>query len=169
MRCKNVERLIIEATERKLNDVEKTAIEEHTKQCALCASFQNNFGDIHSAVKSIPVPQLDSDLEEKTWAMCHKEIRSQRAFDRAGSSRIRRSNVPALVWGALASLTIITTVIVVPQVKDFRLDQSMTFANIVGLSLILQNAVMLILTPLIMRKYHPRGQGLNPIKGISCG
>jgi anti-sigma factor RsiW len=167
MRCKNVERLIIEATDRKLNDREKTAIEEHTEKCAVCASFQTSFGDIRSAVKNIPVPQLDPDLEEKTWAMCHREICSLRAFDRSKYSRIRRSNIPALVWGALVSLTILTAVIVVPQVKDYSFDQSMTFANIVGLSMILQNAVMLILTPLIMRKYHPRGEGLNPIKGIS--
>jgi anti-sigma factor RsiW len=155
--------LIIESSERKLSEEENKTVQEHLDTCPACAAFQKSVEDIQDTVKNLPFPSLSSDLEVRTREICHAEIRSREAFIRARSIRIQRPSIPVLVWGALFVITVLTIAFVVPQIKDLRLDQSMTFANIVGLTLVLQNAVMLILTPLIMRRFYPRRQAMNPV------
>ena len=163
MRCKDVERLILEVSERSLEEEERIIIEEHTQLCPACASFRESLGEIRSALNNIPAPPLPQDMEERTRMRCYAEMRSQRDISTSRSPLTRAAQIPGLIWGALIFLTVITVIIVVPQARDLRIDQSMSFADIAALSLILQNAVMLILAPLVLRKFGQKSQDLKLI------
>ena len=58
MRCKNIELLIIEASERELNEEERSVIEQHTSRCPECRQFREEFEKIHLSLKKHPSPSL---------------------------------------------------------------------------------------------------------------
>jgi len=56
MRCKDIERLIIDSSERKLSREERLAIDQHTAHCAECVRFQKDWERIRQSLKKMPAP-----------------------------------------------------------------------------------------------------------------
>lgn len=74
MRCKDIERLIIDSSDEDLSLEELSTKEKHIARCALCASFQDDLEKIRMGVKTIPQPILPPDLAQKTRRRCQAEI-----------------------------------------------------------------------------------------------
>ena len=60
MRCKDIERLIIDSSDEDLSAEELRAIEKHVAHCALCARFRDDLEKIRMGVKTIPQSVLHS-------------------------------------------------------------------------------------------------------------
>lgn len=96
--------------------------------------------------------------------MCRTEKESLWAANKRPLLQTRSSvAVPKLILAALIFLTVLTVIIVVPQLKELKLDETMPFSTVMALTIILQNAVMLFFTPILIRKYRSKNQGFRLI------
>ena len=152
MRCKDIERLIIDSSDEDLSAEELRTIEKHVARCALCARFQDDLEKIRMGVKTIPQPALPPDLAQKTRLRCHTELSQQPAATARIGKLIPSDPIPKYVWAALLPLIFFTVILIVPIFKEIRLDQTLTFASVVALTIIIQNAVMLLFAPILIRR-----------------
>ena len=161
MRCKDIERLIIDSSERDLSREEQLAIKQHTAHCAVCASFQDELEKIRISLKKMAAPVLPDALEHETRLMCYTELDSKRTLEIRRALKFRRASIPKLIWAALITLIVLTVILLVPSISEISLDQSMSLQDLLVLILILQNAVMLIFTPIVIRKFRSPEQSFG--------
>lgn len=160
MRCKDIKRLIIDASERDLEQAEKHVLEKHLAECEVCARFQNQYQNIRLSLSTSPKPALPHLLDSLTLGACQDWIYTAATTGKVIPSS-SKSALPKLVWSALFLLTVLTVIILIPLLKEFQLDQNISVSTAVALTLILQNAVMLFFAPLIIRRARFRGSGFR--------
>ena len=163
MRCKDIERLIIDSSDEDLSQEELRTIEKHVARCALCARFQDDLEKIRMGVKTIPQPVLPPDLAQKTRLRCQAEMSQQPPAATKIAKLIPSEPIPKYVWAALLPLILLTVFVIVPVFKEIRLDQTLTFTSVVALTIIIQNAVMLLFAPILIRRRHRKKQDIRGI------
>jgi len=163
MRCKDIERLIIDSSDEDLSLEELGKIEKHVAHCALCARFQDHLEKIRMGVKAMPQPVLPPGLAQKTRVRCHAEISRRPAAASKITRLIPSEPIPKYVWAALLPLILLTVFVIVPVFKEIRLDQALTFTSVVALTIIIQNAVMLLFAPILIRRRRGKKQDIRGI------
>ncbi|NIO49185.1 MAG: hypothetical protein GTN73_07095 [Candidatus Aminicenantes bacterium] len=158
MRCKDIERLIIDSSEEDLSQEELTAIETHVVRCALCARFRDDLEKIRTGIKVMPQPVISPDLAQKIRLRIHTEMGREPAATTKTDQLTPSEPIPKYVWVALLPLIILTVILIVPIFKEIRLDQTLTFKSVVALTIIIQNAVMLLFAPILIRRYRGKIQ-----------
>jgi len=161
MRCKDIERLIIDSSDEDLSLEELGTIEKHVAHCALCARFRDELEKIRMGVKTIPQPILLPDLAQKTRLKCQAEISQQPATATKIAKLIPSDPIPKYVWAALLPLILLTVFVLAPTLKGVRLDQTLTFASAAALTIIIQNAVMLLFAPILIRRRRWKKQDIR--------
>jgi hypothetical protein len=106
----------------------------------------------------MPKPVISPDLEQKTRLRIYREMGSEPAAARKIDQLTPSEPIPKYVWVALLPLIFLTVILIVPIFKEIRLDQTLTFASVVALTIIIQNAVMLLFAPILIRRYQRRKQ-----------
>ena len=163
MRCKDIERLIIDSSDKDLSQEELSAIEKHVARCALCARFQDDLEKIRMGVKTMPQPVLPPDLAQKTRLRCQAEISRRPAAATKTAKLIPFDPIPKYVWAVLLPLILLTVFVLAPTLKEIRLDQTLTFASAAALTIIIQNAVMLLFAPILIRRRRWKNQDIRGI------
>jgi hypothetical protein len=163
MRCKDIERLIIDSSDEDLSQEELTAIEKHVTRCASCARFRDDLEKIRMGIKVMPQPVVPPDLAQKTRLRIHTEMGREPAAATKIDQLTPSESIPKYVWVALLPLIILTVILIVPIFKEIRLDQTLTFASVVALTIIIQNAVMLLFAPILIRRYRGKKQDTRGI------
>ncbi len=163
MRCKDIERLIIDSSDEDLSSEELSAIEKHIVHCALCARFRDDLEKIRMGVKTMPQPVLPPDLAQKTRLRCQAEISRRPAAASKIARLIPSDPIPKYVWAALLPLILLTVFVLAPALKEIRLDQTLTFASVVAFTIIIQNAVMLLFAPILIRRHRWKKQDIRGI------
>jgi anti-sigma factor RsiW len=153
MRCRDFERLIIDSKERELLREERIALEKHLEGCAACARFRTFWEGFQKAgLRQSPGPELSSELSEKTRLRCRAELDSPAARPSARESGARPAAPPWPILAALLVLTGLTVIFLVPGVEAFFKTQKVTVETVLAFFLFLQNAVMLLFTPVLLRR-----------------
>ncbi|NIM89774.1 MAG: hypothetical protein GTO17_02375 [Candidatus Aminicenantes bacterium] len=163
MRCQDIERLIIEYSERKLSQEELGAIEEHLAQCTACTCFEKDFKNIRISLQKMSPLTPPSELERRIRDMCQEELSSRLAAEKQRVSLTHPSHVPWIIWVALVSLIVLTALLLVSLFKNIGLNQPLSFGDAFILAVILQNAVMLFFAPVIIRKYQTQSRSFRLI------
>lgn len=161
MRCKDFECLIIDSSESKLSQEERLALEQHISRCAACARFQEDLKNIRIRLKSSHLPGPSAELAEKTRLMCHAEMSSKHAMDSQLIPQSLRPSIPRFIWAALISLTVLTAILLIPLFRHLSLDQTLSFKATAGFALMMQNIVMLIFAPIVLRRYSSQQKNLR--------
>ena len=163
MRCKDIERLIIDSSEEDLSPEELSAIEKHVARCELCARFRDDLEKVRTGIKTMPQPVLRPDLAQKTRLRCLAEMDREPGAATKIARLTPSEPVPKYVWAALFPLIFFTVILIVPVFKEIRLDQTLTFASVVALTIIIQNAVMLLFAPILIRRYQWKKQNIRSV------
>lgn len=165
MRCKDIERLIIDSSDEELNLEELKTIEKHVAHCAQCARFKDELEKIQISIKKMPSPVPEPDLVQRTRERCYAEMSPQQAKDTRITPPLALHPVPKSIWAALISLILLTVLFITPAFKETIEEQTLSFSSLVILTLIIQNAVMLVLTPILLRRYRWKKQNFqgNPL------
>ncbi len=163
MRCKDIERLIIDSSDEDLSLEELSAIEKHVARCALCARLRDDLEKIRMGVKTMPQPVLPPDLAQKTRLRCQAEISRRPAAAARIAKLIPSDPIPKYVWAVLLPLILLTVFVLAPTLKEIRLDQTLTFASVVAFTIIIQNAVMLLFAPILIRRRRWKNQVIRGI------
>jgi hypothetical protein len=146
MRCQDIERLMLESSEKEWTLEEKRTLEAHLESCPDCAAFRDFREDLRVAREKAPAPELDAELVEKVRRRCHAEL--------VQKSSGRPAGVPLSIWVAFGILTVITLGFFIPQIQEFFATKEFTPAMGFLLAILLQNAVMLFFAPIIMRRHR---------------
>jgi len=141
MKCKGYRALMIDQRPELLSKPQSRLLADHIKNCRDCREFQQEFKQLQWGLKAIPEPVLPDDCERLSREVCHREI--QKAPGR----------VPRSVYLALMALIAITLVLIFPVVGELSFEASLSSRETLTFILVLQNAVMLLLSPLLIRRY----------------
>lgn len=164
MKCKEIKRFIIESSEEELNSHKLEIIEKHLETCDKCASFRDDVINIRSALRKLPVVNPSPELLKQTQSRCQTEIaRANIDYKRSSFQIVSSSPIPFYIWAVLAVLLLITMSFVLPQMKDLKLNQSLSFPNILVFSLILQNTAMLFFAPVLIKKFRVKNHDFKHI------
>lgn len=161
MRCKDIERLIVDASEGGLSKEEIRSIEDHVSSCVKCARLHEELEGIRVCLRNSSKPVLPYELIQKTRELCYAEMESLRSAPQKSEGRIPNRSIPKLIWTAIASLIVITGFLLLPLLRDLELEQTFSFPAVVVLFLIIQNAAMLFFTPVILRKFRSHNHHLG--------
>ena len=151
MRCKQAEKLLIEAAQIDLAPVIKTKLDAHILSCPKCASFSKNFEMIREGIENIKTPGPTMELLKMTGVLCHNELIEQAEAVISESSHRLTTKTPRLVWAALGAFVILTIVWAFPILKNLATDQTITQQTIVVIAIIIQNLIMLLFVPILFR------------------
>lgn len=152
MRCQDFERLILESSQRELLPEERLALEEHLERCPDCASFRGFWGDLRSRLREATGPTLSAQLSDNVRLRCRAELELKLRSHRKPALSKGPAEVPWPIWAALFVLTGLTLCFLIPGLEEFRQSQELTLGAVLALVVILQNALMLFASPLLMRR-----------------
>lgn len=152
MRCKNIERFIIDWTDGDLSADDLAMVEQHVSRCVRCAATKQTLEHVRLGLSETGMPEPSSDLIEKTRMACHQQLRTQPSHIGRVSNESQSELIPKPVWAAVIGLIVFTWIGVVYLLKDFTWDQKLSFQSIIGLTLMMQNAIMLFFAPLLIRQ-----------------
>ncbi len=160
MRCKDIERLIIDSSE-ETSAEELSAVREHVEHCARCAQLQDDLRKIRVHLKGMRRPVPAEELLKRTQSMCHDKMSSLHRAKAIISAKNHLRLIPKYIWVALALLIILTGIFMLWLLKDFRLSLPLSLQTAIVLMLMIQNAGMLFFAPLLMRRFRSNHQSLR--------
>ena len=158
MRCKEIEKIIIESSEEYLSKEMVEKMENHIKYCTGCASFQVRLKSIRFHLKKMSGKRPSDELSRQTQLNCYTQINILYGNERKELRKTISSSIPKYIWALVFSLVILTATIMFPLLKDLSLGESLSVQTVAILSLMLQNAIMLVFAPLLIRKYREKNQ-----------
>ena len=161
MRCKHVQQLIIDATERTLSIGERTGLEEHIQQCEKCVRFQSTFAALRRGISELPSPAPSTDLDRDTRDLCRgARLASLHFTTDPALTKWQALAIPKFIWAALPILIVLTALLMDKGLQDL-LNQNGTFLSATFLALLLQNAAMLIFAPILIRALRRKKSGYS--------
>jgi hypothetical protein len=160
MKCKDIERLVIESSKDELSTEDLSRIKQHILHCSKCVQLEDDLKKIRIFLKKTAPPTPPAELVRQTQLMCHTEIKVLKAgvknFSGLSSSRL----IPKYIWAALGSLITLTVILLSPLLTEFNLEQPLSFQTVAVFFLMIQNAGMLFFAPVLIRKYRSTNRSL---------
>ncbi|HEX9973591.1 MAG TPA: hypothetical protein VGD14_16080, partial [bacterium] len=151
MKCKQAEQWIIELSQTGLDPEIKNKLDHHVLHCSKCSAFKKDFDNIQKATHKIKTVTPSAELLEKTIALCQDELAEQKESQAFGKFRPKTTNVPKFVWISFGMLFILTIAWAVPVIKEALETHTITRQSIIVIILMIQNLVMLIFSPVLLR------------------
>jgi predicted anti-sigma-YlaC factor YlaD len=145
--CRDVERFVLEGEDRAFSAGEQGLVEEHLRACARCRGFAADRGLVRAELAGVRWPAPPDELVLRTRQMLRD----------AGTAA--RAAVPAWILIALAVVTIITSVWLAVTLPDITPDTTLAdlpLAARAAVFIIVQNALMLICAPIVLRTARAR-------------
>jgi hypothetical protein len=158
MRCQDAQRLMLDGLERKMNEDSLFALEDHVRRCPGCAGFRADLKGIRAGLENRTLPEPPADVIERTRALCLAELRANEDASETNPDKTRTAALPGFIQAALAVLTTLTLVFVVPRIEDIKLDETLTFETALTFVLLIQNAFMLFFAPVLIRKFRSNAE-----------
>lgn len=159
--CRDVERLMLEGEDRTLGAGERSLVEEHLGDCARCRAFAADRGLVRDGLAAVRWPAPPVELVSRT-----------RRLLRETGTATERASVPAWILVALAVVTIVTSLWLAVTLSDVTPDKTLAdlpFAARAAVLIIVQNALMLLCAPVVLRTARTRrtGPGRSEDRGMS--
>jgi anti-sigma factor RsiW len=147
LRCRDVERLMLEGEDREFSAGERRSVEEHLRGCARCRGFAGDRVLIRGELQGVRWPTPPEELVLRTRRMLREARTAAPAV------------LPAWVFVALAAVTIITSIWLAFSLPDITPDTvlaDLPFAARAAVFIIVQNALMLFCAPVVLRTARAR-------------
>jgi hypothetical protein len=127
------------------------------EHCPKCAHFKEDVESLRSLQQRRAEPVLPEDLDKRTYQMCKSEIHSLQNNSQRTSFRKHLESIPVHMKVVFVSLLVVMVVWMFSFFKDFGMEgETLFLPAIIGLFLIIQNAVMLLFSPLLIRRFRSK-------------
>ena len=163
MKCKHIERLMIERSEGDFNEKELILLEEHVSRCSGCASLRDDLEKIRNDLKKLEVPLPSEELIRQTQLVCQSQMKKQQTIHAKATRDVQYKPIPTLIWAAIGILFFLTIILMVPLIKGLTSDLPLTFQTAILFVIMLQNAVTLCFAPILFRKFYLKHKDFRPI------
>lgn len=154
MQCKHIEHLVLDSNERELSEKELICIQQHIELCSRCAHFQDSLEKIRAGLRTLPFPVPSPELLEKTRKSLVEEMQVKSGSPNRKYTRLSIDPVPKIIWAALLMLIMLTVFVIISVFNDLKWDETLPFSAAAVLTLVLQNAAMLIFAPILLRRHQ---------------
>ncbi len=161
MKCTDIERLLIDSSPEELSKEKLSELKGHVSHCARCQRFKDDLEKIRVHLREMSAPAPSAEFIRRTQLLCHAKLEPQAVSQARIKRQITPSSIPWVVWAAFLCLLLLTTIWMLPLIKDGTSNQDLSLKSLAILGLIIQNAMMLCFTPLLLRRYQWKGQGLR--------
>jgi anti-sigma factor RsiW len=145
MNCKAIERLILDGEERPLADGERQRVEEHLRDCPGCRAFEAGRRVIREGLEEFRREGLPRSLELRTRNLCRDALGAGASADGA------RTKVPVAVTVVSLLFTVLAVIWLTVALVDVTPGQPLPSSAWAAIVFIAQNALMLFLSPVILR------------------
>jgi anti-sigma factor RsiW len=156
MRCRDVRYLVIDDAGRDLTPGVSQEVDEHLAQCERCARFRENLGSVRRGVKDLSHPAPSGTVDARVRALIGNAGAVRHGAPEPLPPRWGSFSIPRFIWAAIPVLLVLTTVIMAWGLQDV-LDKTGSFLAATFVALLLQNAAMLVLSPLLIRALRRKG------------
>lgn len=153
MKCKQCRSLILGQGERNMTDRESLMLTEHLSRCPECLGFKNERQVLVGLIKARGAPELSPELERKTREKCHLALRATGTTKESTGTPAGWFGIPRGILVSLFVLVAITLVLILTGFGEFPNGNALSPGDLLTLMLVLQNAVMLLFSPVLFRKY----------------
>ena len=158
MKCKDIERLVIASSDRLLDSEQFHAIRSHVEHCDKCLRLKEEVESLRSLLYPRPSFVIPEELDKKTYQKCKSEIYALQKNKKKVNLQQQLQSIPIHMKIVFISLLVLTVIWIVPFFKDFGLEgEALTLPAIFGLFLIAQNVVLLLFSPLLIRRFRSKG------------
>lgn len=152
MTCQTIERLILDAEDRPLDESERRRLDEHLYSCPACRAFQAGRAALRREIREIADEKLPSSLSARTLQVCLESLGGRYA---GASPATARRRVPVLIIVASVLFTALAAWWLAATLVDVTPSQSLPTAAWVAVAFIAQSGLMLFLAPLVLRASRP--------------
>lgn len=152
MKCNQAEKLIIELSATRLDPAIKAELDAHVFDCPKCTSFREKLHKIQQSIGKIKHPDPSNELLDRTIALCHDELVEQGEIYGFAKYHPEGIRIPKFVWYAFGILLILTAGWAVPVLREVVKSRTVTQQAIMVLTVIIQNLLMLIFSPVLLRR-----------------
>jgi hypothetical protein len=147
MTCKAIEQWILESEERALGGDERRLVEDHLRNCPGCRAFEAARRTICEGLKDFRKAELPQSLDLRTRRLCLEALGRDSA---AGKARI-----PVPVIAASILFSVLAAVWLTAILADVAPGEPLPSSAWIAIVFIAQNALMLFLSPVILRAARP--------------
>lgn len=157
MKCKDIQHKIIAASGGLQDSEQFKAIHLHVENCSKCSHLKEDVESLRVLLQRRSEPVLPEDLDKKTYQMCKSEIHSLQNNLQSTSFRKHLESIPVHMKVVFVSLLVVMVVWMFSFFKDFGIEgEGLSLPAIIGLFLIIQNAVMLLFSPLLIHRFRSK-------------
>ena len=151
MKCKDVERCIIDAEPGK---AQKAEVEAHLAECPKCRRFAENTGRIRTYLGDLPPVEPPATLVARTLTQCldYLAVAQNKASFPVMVPEKEPFEIPRLMWAALTMLVPLTLIFLMSIATTAATGEPISYPAAVALLLILQNGLMLLCAPIILKR-----------------
>lgn len=157
MKCKDIEQWIYESSPENLDVELRDTVFQHLQNCSRCARLKEDMDGIRKLLQQRACPNLPEELDRSTYLKCRDEIHSLQDDKKKIGLGQHIQTIPVSMKIAFIALLVLTAVWILPIFEDFGFGgESVSFSTILGLFWIIQNVVMLLFAPLLIRRYQSK-------------
>lgn len=153
MRCKDIKKCLIDRWPQQMSELDSQMLAEHVSQCPSCFKFQQELQLMRQSLETLERPLLPLSLDQKTKKRCCELLACAGLEKKLSPVPFGWLKVPKIIWGAFLFITVFTLVLIAPFFEELSTNGSLSTRTIYTIIIILQNAVMLILAPLLLQRY----------------
>jgi anti-sigma factor RsiW len=147
MKCKAIERLILENEERELAGDEKRLVESHLRECARCRAFEAGRHTIREGLKDVWREELPLALDLRTRHLCLEAL--------GGRAAAGRAKIPVPVIAVSILFAVLAAIWLTAALSDVAPGEPLPSGAWVAIVFIAQNALVLFFSPIILRAARP--------------
>jgi len=151
MKCKQVEKIILEDAQKELQAKTKLSFEAHLTKCDKCLRFVKHYNGLRLGLKKLKTPSPSEKLVEGTKMLCYEKLLKEKEVISLTAQKSSQNEAPLTVWIAFILLVGLTLIWAFPVLKDYVEDQLITKHTVYLLMIVVQNILALIFAPILLR------------------
>ncbi len=155
MKCKKARRRIIELSGENRESQEESKIHAHLSQCERCGAWVDDLTSLREQMKHLTEPIPSHQIVEKTRRACHDQLVGASVLKNRVHSNRQPQSLPEFIKWVLPPLMLFTIGWILWHIGDLEPEISLTSPAVFSLFLIIQNGVMLLLAPVLLRRFRP--------------
>lgn len=129
----------------------------HINKCDECRKLIQDLNFVRINLGHLTPGPVPDPLDQRVARQCHDEINSMTPDTVTGHAKPGWLMIPPLVWVGIALLIVLTFASITPIVGDLLSSEPLSERGLFTLIVIGQNALMLLLSPVIIQKFTQKG------------
>ena len=151
MNCKQIKKIIIESSLNDLNQKTKSELTTHLSGCSKCANVYKTILLVRDNIDKSSEILPSDELQKRTIELCHEELANKQVFEPQSSRS--QITLPKFIWVTITLLLSLTIFWIFSVLIANNLPEELSIQNTWAILLISQNILMLILSPILLKKY----------------